>query len=156
LNSGFVSQYERGAESSGIGTRTSGKFILIGGIPGYERRGLFTANGQQVPNVIRLICASGKLYAIQAIENGADAGDDPEIQKALASFRFLEPPAVQVKSPKPPLSRIRGLLHRLLRFKLAIVGASAFLLILVAALAMYVSNRKGKRHRRRTLGSHSQ
>lgn len=98
LDDRFVSEFERGVESTGVGKRISGRFIEIAGIKGYERLGNAVVNGKHASTIMQSVPADGRFYNLQAMRFDGVANEDQEIRNALASFRFLRPPASPVRS----------------------------------------------------------
>ena len=90
LNDKFIEGFDQGVEQSGGGKRISGKFVEMGGVKAYERTANRVINGRQTSSVLYAMLTSERFYSIEgiALKNPAD---DEDLQKALASFRFLTP-----------------------------------------------------------------
>jgi hypothetical protein len=101
LDDRFVSEFERGMESSGAGKRVSGKFIEVRGIKSYERVGNVMVDGKRATLLAQVIPVKGRLYFLEGLRVEGEANDDPEIRNFLASFRFITPPVVQTGSLSP-------------------------------------------------------
>jgi len=135
----FVSEFERGVESSGVGKRVSGRFIEVAGIKSYERLGNFLVNGKHASIIMQAVPADGRLYSLQAMRFDGQAGESPEIRRALASFRFIRAPAV----PNPTYSsdsaayRTGYLMGRVAGVAVVIAGAITVVIALI--------RRRGKR-----------
>jgi hypothetical protein len=94
INDTFIANFNLGAENAGGGKPLWGKSIDVDGIKSYER----FANVIKGKNVISLLTEAvpvdGCIYGLEGIRVDGDASDDPEIQKCLMSFRFLQRPAI--------------------------------------------------------------
>ncbi len=88
-----VEDFERGFENSGGGKRLSGHFIDVSGIRAYERIGRLQKDGRDISSVVWLIPDDGVTYQLQAISLDGEANTNPELRKALESFRYLNVPA---------------------------------------------------------------
>jgi hypothetical protein len=88
----FVSEFERGVQTKGVGKPESGKFIEVGGLKAYERSGHATIKGRNVSQIMLVVPANGKVYCITAMQFNGEASDDAGIRNVLTSFRFLHPP----------------------------------------------------------------
>jgi hypothetical protein len=95
LDDRFVSEFERGMESSGAGKRVAGRFIEVCGIKSYERLGNVMADGKRATLLTQVIPVKGRLYLLQGLRIEGKASDDPEIRNCLATFRFMTPPVAQ-------------------------------------------------------------
>jgi hypothetical protein len=89
LDDRFITGFEKGYQESGGGTPLSGKYIEVDGIKSYELLGSTVLRGKQISTVMRLIPGENQYYNIQALRFDGDASEDPEIQQAIGSFRFL-------------------------------------------------------------------
>jgi hypothetical protein len=95
LDDRFISEFERGMESSGAGKRVSGRFIEVCGIKSYERLGNVMADGKRATSVTQVIPVKGRLYLLQGLRREGEVSDDPEIRNCLATFRFITSPVAQ-------------------------------------------------------------
>jgi hypothetical protein len=123
----FVINFEKGVEQSGVGKRVSGRFIQVAGVKGYERVGTAVVNGRKASTITDVVAADDRFYSIQAMRFDGEAGDDPEIRKALASFRFLTPPSL-------PMSRSNSAAYRFGYF----VGAATGVVLIIAVVLVVV------------------
>jgi hypothetical protein len=101
LDEHFISEFERGMESSGAGKRVSGKFIEIRGIKSYERLGNAVVDGKCATVLTQVIPVKGRIYLLQGLRVEGEANDDPEILSFLASFSFIMPPVAQPEHLAP-------------------------------------------------------
>jgi hypothetical protein len=95
LDDRFISEFERGMESSGAGKRVSGRFIEVCGIKSYERLANVVADGKRATLLTQVIPVKGRLYLLQGLRIDGEASDDPEIRNCLTAFRFITPPVAQ-------------------------------------------------------------
>ncbi|TAK99804.1 MAG: hypothetical protein EPO07_10540 [Verrucomicrobia bacterium] len=98
LDDRFVSEFERGVQSNGVGERISGRFFEVAGIKCYERLGTALVKGKHASTITQVVPADGRFYHLNAMRFDGDANEDPEIRKGLASFRFIRAPAIPVRS----------------------------------------------------------
>ena len=124
LDDQFISQFERGMESSGAGRRVSGRLIEARGIKSYERLGNVVADGKPATSLTQVVPVQGRIYLLQALRIEGEASDDPEIRNCLASFRFITPPVAQT-GPSSNASHFRTILWA--GFTLGIFGGLAIL-----------------------------
>jgi hypothetical protein len=125
----FISNFEKGVESSGAGKRLSGKFVDIAGLKGYERLGQATIKGREASTIMRVVPADERFYSLQAMRFDGDVSDAPEIQEALATFRFITPPS-------PPPSRADRTAYRI---------GTYIAIIMAALIGSIIRERKGRR-----------
>lgn len=90
-----------------------------------------TIKGTKVSTLQLHLPADGKFYGVQAIRFDGEAGDEPEIPRALASFRFLKAPSV----PMGP-SQSGSAAYRAGEF-----AGRAFIAVLAVALIIFVAMR---------------
>jgi len=124
LDDRFISELERGMESSGAGKRVSGRLIEVRGIKSYERLGNVMADGRHATSLTQVVPVQGRIYLLQALKIEGEASDDPEIRSLLASFRFITPPVAQT-GPPPNGGAFRTFLWA--GFTLGIFGGIAIL-----------------------------
>jgi hypothetical protein len=99
MNEKFIEDFDRGLEKNNAGKRISGKFIQMDGVKAYERISNPLIQTQQVSCILHAVLTSERFYDIQGVTL-KNAADDPDIQKALASFRFLTPAHEPIESPE--------------------------------------------------------
>jgi hypothetical protein len=103
----FVSDFERSANTRGVGKRISAQFVALNGIRGYERLGAVTLRGKDVSVLSQSFAADDKFYHLQGMRFDGDADKDSEIRKCLSSFRFIVPPRPPTVTPSPTLTAYR-------------------------------------------------
>jgi hypothetical protein len=108
MDDAFIAGLNRGIEASGGGKMVSGRFIEIAGLQAYERLGTVSAKGREASTIIYAIPANGRFYSVQAICFSGEASTNPDILKALGSFRFLSAPV-----PPPQYSPENTLAYRI-------------------------------------------
>ncbi|MEP6669540.1 MAG: hypothetical protein ABJF10_10330 [Chthoniobacter sp.] len=105
LDDRFVMEFENAAETSGLGKRISGRFVMVQGIKSYERTGSPLVRGKIFSMISRTVPTRGRFFGLQGFHfTGGDAGEDPEIRQFMESFRFLTPPPSMV-APDPETAR---------------------------------------------------
>jgi hypothetical protein len=92
LDDRFITNFEKGVESSGGGKRVSGKFIEVHGLKAYERLGGFLKGQQHVSTLTYLVLVNGRSYSFMGMRSDGAANDALDIQACFATFRFLTPP----------------------------------------------------------------
>ena len=140
MNDRFVSEFERGLQSSGVGKRVSGRFIEVAGMKSYERLGTASVNGKHASIIMQAVPTDGRFYHLQGLRFDGDASEDPEIRKGLASFRFIRPPAAPIRaySSQSEAYRTGYLLGRVAVVALLVAG--------VIAVVRAITRRKDKRN----------
>jgi hypothetical protein len=121
LDDRFITEYEKGIEESGGGNRLSGKYIEVGGIKSYERLGSLDTNGKHISTMILLVPSEDNYCNVQGMRLNGNAGDDPEIQQIISSFRFLHP-FVPTYAPDSAAFQIGKLMGSLMVVVVVVVG----------------------------------
>jgi hypothetical protein len=98
LNEQFLKDYNAAFDKSNGGKFLSGDYVEVLGINSYERKGEITRNGATLSTYALLIPVGTKAYVVLVINKEGDA-KPPEVQKCIASFRFLTPSASPTPSP---------------------------------------------------------
>jgi hypothetical protein len=99
MNDKFIEDFEKGSEKNGDGKRVSGKFIRMDGVKAYERTSNPFVAGRQTSVIMHAVLTSERFYEVGGMTL-KNAADDPDIPKALASFRFLAPAHEPQDSPE--------------------------------------------------------
>jgi hypothetical protein len=86
----FIEDFDQGTEKGGGGKRVSGKFIEMDGVKAFERTSNPLVLGRQTSTMTHAVLTSERFYNVQGVTL-KNVADDADIQKALASFRFLTP-----------------------------------------------------------------
>ena len=109
LDSDTIAGIERGLLQAGSQKVSSTNF-MVDGIPAYEA--IYSVGKAPFASsfVTFLIIANGKLYSLQGMHMGGDVTQDSDIQEALASFHFLQPPKPSASSRFSLMLAIPGML----------------------------------------------
>jgi hypothetical protein len=89
MNDKFTRAFDDEVEKRG-GKRISGKLIEMDGVEAYEQISDRLFSGQRASVIMHAVLTSERFYHIEGITLH-NAADDPDIKKAMASFRFLKP-----------------------------------------------------------------
>ena len=141
LNDEFVDGFNKGFDESNGGKFLSGKYVEVLGIKSYERQGVIAKNGASLSTFTRVIPVGAKAYALAAMSKEGDAGGLPEVQKCIASFRFLTPPAI----PPPAVERPAAYTNEVATGKFPAFAAPAGVVVLLGLVILLISLRNSRR-----------
>lgn len=135
VDDAFVRGFEIGAERQGS-HKVWGKFVNVQGIQSYERLGSST-RPRAISTLSRTIPADGKYYIVQGVRMDGRADGSAAITNALASFRFINPPAPVKSSVAFRAGYIAG------KVTLGLLGIGVVVAVVVGAVMLA---RRGRRN----------
>lgn len=91
LDSNSIAALEKDSLKTGS-TKISSRNFTIDGVPAYDTVQQIGKPPFATTFVFRLIIANNKFYHLSAMHGGGDVTQDSDMQEALASFHFLQPP----------------------------------------------------------------
>jgi hypothetical protein len=137
----FVHDFDDGVERAGGGKRISGGFIEVGGVKGFERVSNRLLAGRQTSSVLHGVLTSERFYSVEGISLKG-APDDPDLQKAMASCRFLTPATEPRRSPQSAAYQMGYLFGKYVIPGAVLLIAIVFVIIFVVSSAL--KNRRSK------------
>ena len=143
LTENAMARIDAGMESRGGGKRTAGRIVEVAGIKAYEREGTVMAGGREASTYALIVPADNDFYSVTLVRLDGNAADDPDLRAAVASLRFLTPPA----APVAGVSNIRFDAFRAGKFLGPILLSVVMFIVVigVAVLTAIILGRSGKK-----------
>jgi hypothetical protein len=123
----FLRDFDQGVEKGGGGKRISGGFIEVDGVKGFERVSNRLFGGRQTSSILHGVLTSERFYSVESITLKG-APDDPDLQRAMASFRFLTPASEPRRSAQSAAYQFGYMLGKYM-IPGAVIGVVAVLII---------------------------
>lgn len=133
----FVRDFDDGVERGGGGKRISGGFIEMDGVKGFERVSNRVIAGRQTSSVLHAVLTSERFYSVEGITLKGAPGT-PDIQKAMASFRFLTQAHAPHRSPQSAAYRAGYLIGKYF------IPAGFVVMVIFFVVFVVLKNRRSK------------